>query len=146
MENIKDIGARKELVEKIKSNGLKEIHIRAIQLKEKIDGLVVTNQADKETLFLIAEELVAMLYLEEYLKKESMFQYTTMVKGNFNYIIPIETLEIWLEAGVLDKYLTYIEVSGIRPEPLNDRFFGYTTSFVTVFEKMVHKDKKGGVK
>ena len=146
MENIKDIGARKELVQKIKSNGLKEIHIRAIQLKEKIDELVVTNQADKETLFLIAEELVAMLYLEEYLKKESMFQYTTMVKGNFNYIIPIETLEIWLEAGVLDKYLTYIEVSGIRPEPLNDRFFGYTTSFVTIFEKKVHEDKKGGVK
>ena len=145
MENIKDAAARQELVDKIITNGLKEIHERRIRLKEDMDELDIFDRANEEDFNLIVEELMALIYLEEYLKrKDVMMGYTSMIGDDVVYIIPLENLEIWLAEGVLSKYLTYLELSSKFPSPLVDEDFGYRHGFVTILEKIIHERRVEG--
>lgn len=145
MESIKDAAVRQELVEKIKITGLKEIHERRVLLKEDLNELDIFDRANEEEFNLIVEELMALIYLEEYLKrKDVMMGYTSMIGDDIVYIIPLENLEIWLAEGVLSKYLTYLELSSKFPSPLVDEDFGYRHGFVSILEKIVHERRLEG--
>lgn len=139
MEKVSEIDIRKALVDKIKESGLKEIEERKTILKERIGELDLKDTSDYAYFDLIIKELTSLNYLKEYLSGDTMFAYEWMVDGNVFYIIPIESLEIWLKDGVVTKYMSHLEVCCIEPTWLTDDFFGYKSKFITFFDKMAYE-------
>ena len=141
MENVSEIHVRKALVEKIKKSGLEKIEERKSDLKEIIGELDLKDSGDYAYFDSVIRELTSLNYLKEYLSRDAMFAYEWMAGDEVCYIIPIETLEIWLKDGVVPKYLSYIEAHCIEPQWLTDDFFGYKSGFISFFDKMAHEKK-----
>ena len=145
MEKISKTHIRKALVDRIKETGLKEIEEEKILLKERIHDLDLREERDYEYFDYIIRELTALNYLKEYLKDaETMFDYEAAYEDldKIYYVIHFETLEIWLEDGIVGKYLSHLYANEIEPHFLTDQFFGYRSNFVSFFDKVEYDYKK----
>ncbi len=145
MEKISKTHVRKALVDRIKETGLKEIEERKLFLKEQINDLDLKEKRDYEYFDYIIRKLTALNYLKDYLgDAEAMFDCEAAYEDldKIYYTINFKTLEIWLESGVVNKYLSYMLADEIVPIPLTDDFFGFRSGFISIFEDMIYDDKK----
>lgn len=136
MEKISEMHIRKALTDKIKKSGLKEIEERKIYLKERIDDLDLNDETDYKWFDHTVRELMWLNFLKDYLKGETMFGINWADGDDICYIIPTSDLEIWYKDGVIDKYLSFVEVNEINPCLLSDRFF--SNGFVSIIDRMAH--------
>lgn len=145
MEKISETHIRKALVDKIKETGLKEIEDLKFRLKEQIADLDLKEKRDCEHFDHIVLNLTALNYLKSYLmREEAMFDYTDAYEDldKIYYTIHLKTLEIWLESGIVNKYLTHVLANGIIPVPLTDGFFGFRSDFISLIESVIYDEKK----
>lgn len=139
MEKISETHSRKILVKTMKGEGLKEIKEKKKSLKERLNVLNLNNESDEETFDALTKEVVALNYLKDYLKGDTMFKIKSMSGDNVTFVIATKDLEVWNDLGVVNKYLSYLKTNGFDPEWLGDEFFG--KGFITADEKAAYKKK-----
>ena len=141
MEKLSEVHIRKALVDKIKETGLKEIEEEKLKLKAKIDDLDLKDEREYELFDVSVIEVMALNFLKIYLQSDdSMFAINWHDRNDVSYVIPIGDLEIWYDSGVVNKYLTHLEINYIDPVYLYDHFF--SNGFVSIIERMAYEDKK----
>ena len=144
MEYKKDFAIRQALINNIKSSGIKAIEERKLWLHEcMIDLDLHTNKNDYFYFDEIIREITALNYLKEYLyDKYSMLDIEWETETKIDYIIPLETLEIWYNEGVVNRYLSHIDIHHLDPYYLTDNFFGYKSNFISIIDKVVYDYKQ----
>ena len=141
VEKLPEVNKRRALVEKIKKTGLKEIEIQKLILKDQISELDLQNKRDYDCFDSLVREVMSLNFLKDYFKSsETMFAINWADKRDICYIIPTADLELWLDTGVVLKYLTHMDLYNINPAFLSDRFFG--NGFISIIERMAYEEKK----
>lgn len=146
-EKISEKHIRQEKINKIKEIGLKEIQ----QYKEKYFKEVVSlyySDYDKkiEELDYFNKIYHQVLLLESCLKtKDFLMDYLNKYPeyDKINYVVSINDIDMWLEAGVLDHYLVVMERNHYDYIlSLPDRHFSSIyNNFFSVFEKIIYDEK-----
>lgn len=144
MEYKKDFEIRQVLINNIKNSGIEAIEKRKLWLHEcMIDLDLHTNKNDYFYFDEIIREITALNYLKEYLYNEySMLDIEWETETEISYIIPLETLKIWYDEGVVNRYLSYIDIHRLDPHYLTDNFFGYKSNFISIIDKMAYDLKQ----
>ena len=141
VEKMTTINERRALVEKIKTTGLKEIEIQKLVLKDRISELDLKNKRDYELFDFWIREVMSLNILKDYFKSpDTMFSINWADNKEICYIIPTADLELWLDSGVVQKYLAHVDMYNINPTFLSDRFFG--NGFISIIERMAYEEKK----
>ena len=141
MEKLSEVHIRKALVDKIKETGLREIEEEKVRLKERMEDLDLNDKREYELFDVSVMEVMALNFLKIYLQSEdSMFAVNWSDRNDVSYVIPVGDLEIWYDSGVVNKYLTHLEINYIDPVYLFDHFF--SNGFISIIERMAHEDEK----
>ena len=143
-EKISEANIRKALTDKIRKTGLMEIEKEKASLKEQLNVLDLSSEDDYRCFDSIIQEITALNYLKNYLKGDTMYAIEWMSGNEVCYVIPTSDLEIWFDAGVVNKYLAYLEINQIEPCLLIDRFFAPKTGFISSLERRAFKKKNKG--
>lgn len=142
MEKISKKHIRKEKIDKLKYIGLQEIEKTKLEICEKLNVDLFNNERDKyDTL---AFNYYCLIMLENYLKNECSLWEIVDIQPEFDsvfYTINLMTIDIWMEKGVVNKYLYYMEDTFEACHILTDDFFGCRSNFISIFESVLYKQK-----
>lgn len=129
IEKVSEIASRVAIIEQIKEAGFRKIEAQKLWLKALIEDLDLKSESDYKSFDDSVTEIAALNYLKEYLQSSSMLRINWMANDDVSYIIPLQTLTAWHNAGVVTKYISYLRTEGIPPAPLTDSFFSSKSGF-----------------